>query len=77
MKTKQQSPVQRQRLSMLLRSELVERLRDAAFWTPGATLAGLVDEAITKALDQMEKRRGEPFPPRKGQLKAGRPMTKG
>jgi len=39
---------------------LVERCRDAVYWTPGLTLAGLAEEALTLLLDAMEKNRGEP-----------------
>jgi hypothetical protein len=64
-----------QRLTIQIRPELAERLRNAVYWTPGLTVAGLVEESLGKALASLEKRKGGPFPPRKGkQLKRGRPV---
>jgi hypothetical protein len=34
----------------------------------------LVTTVLTEALDRMEKKRGEPFPVRKGSLRIGRPV---
>ena len=44
------------------------------YWTPGATLAALMEEALTSHLDRLEKKRGEPFAPRTGAIKTGRPI---
>ena len=41
---------------------------------PGLTLADLAAQALADAVDRLEKKKGEPFPPRKGELKGGRPM---
>lgn len=65
---------QRERVTFLLSSELVDRLRDAVYWTPGATLAGIVTESLGRTIDGMERARGEHFPRRKRPLKAGRPV---
>jgi len=66
--------VEKQRLTVHLPADLIERVKNAVYWTPGLTLSGLVEEALTKAVDQLEKERGEPFPPRKEELKRGRPV---
>jgi hypothetical protein len=57
-------------------TDLIERARDAAYWER-ATLAGIVVQALSDALDRMEKERGEPYPPRKSQLRGGRPVGTG
>jgi hypothetical protein len=64
----------KERLTVHLSSALVERCRNAVYWTPGLTLAGLAEEALGKSVDAMEQERGEPFAARTGELKAGRPV---
>ncbi|MFQ5828604.1 MAG: hypothetical protein ACE5JD_05540 [Candidatus Methylomirabilia bacterium] len=68
------SRVLKQRLTVHLPIELIDRAKDAVYWTPGLTLAGLAEETLTKALDAMEKERGEPVPPRREELRRGRPL---
>lgn len=60
------------RLSAMVASEVLEAARDAVYVTPGLTLAGLVEEALRRELRRLERERGEPFPPRKGELPRGR-----
>lgn len=62
----------KQKLAVKLPSDLVERARDAVYWTPGMTLNRLAQIALTHALDYMESLRGVPFPPRGGNLPTGR-----
>jgi hypothetical protein len=63
----------RQRMTVSLPAELVERVRDAAYWTPGSTMAGLIAQALEDLLKQREVQNGRPFAPRLGALKPGRP----
>ena len=67
----------RQRMTVSLPSDLVERVRDAAYWTPGTTMAGLITEALEDFLKQRELENGHPFAPRLGALKPGRPRSHG
>ena len=69
------SPRTKQRMTLNLAPELIERARDAVYWTPGLTLAGLTEKALVQFLEQLEKERGEPFPQRQGKLKSGRPIS--
>lgn len=62
----------KQQLGLRLPAGLVERARDAVYWTPGLTLNELAEVALTHTLDCMEALRGGPFSPREGPLKVGR-----
>ena len=52
-----------------LPAALIERLRNAAYWTGNPSLAGLVAEAIEDIVTQMEENNGETFPQRVSPLK--------
>ena len=63
--------MKKDRLTIYLQPELAERARRVVYWTPVLTLANLTAAALTLAVDELEQRRGEPFPPREGALKTG------
>lgn len=52
------------RLQVLLDEDVVERAKRAVFWTPGLTLTALVEAALVRELDRLEKARGGGFEPR-------------
>jgi hypothetical protein len=62
------------RLTFHLPAAVLERAKNAVYHTPGLTLAGLGVAALTRELDRLEEQRGEPFPPRNGPLRTGRPI---
>lgn len=64
----------KERMTFHLPVEVMDRAKNAVYWTPGLTLADLAAQALTDTVDRMEKKKGEPFPPRKAELKGGRPM---
>ena len=64
----------KERVTFQLPVDLIERARDAVYWTPGATMAALMETALTDHLAKLEKRRGQPFERRGGALKTGRPI---
>jgi hypothetical protein len=64
----------KERMTFHLPVRVMERAKNAVFWTPGLTLADLAAQALTDAVDRLEKKRGKVFPPRKADLKGGRPM---
>ena len=66
--------VLKERLTVHLPVDLIERVKNAVYWTPGLTLARLAEEALTAAVERLERERGEPFPPRRSELKGGRPL---
>lgn len=63
----------KQRLTVTLPSSLLDRLRNAVYWTPALTLAGLIEAAGEAKLQELEAQNGEPFPTRIEELKGGRP----
>lgn len=62
----------RERLSVDLPADLIDRARNAVFFTPGLSLAALVEDALLLELKRREKERGEPFPRRTAPLRPGR-----
>jgi hypothetical protein len=50
---------------------VLDRARDAAFWTPGVSLSALIEQGLRGEVARLEAERGEPFPPRRGPLKPG------
>lgn len=72
--TRRARPV-KQRLTITLPAQLLDRLRNAVYWTPTLTLAGFIESSVTIRLDDLEKQNGEPFPTRIEELKGGRPRS--
>lgn len=72
-RTAASSRPERERITLLLNRSLIERLRNAVYWTPGMTLARLVAESLEATITSMEAERGAPFPRREHELKIGRP----
>jgi hypothetical protein len=66
--------VQKVRLTVHVPEDVASRAKDAVFWTPGLTLASLAEAALSRAVNDLEKKRKEPFPPRTSDLKGGRPL---
>ena len=65
------------RLTVSLPGDLVDRLRDAVYWSPSLTLAWLVAQSLRTSLTEMESLRQCPFPKRTKALRAGRPRLVG
>ena len=64
----------KQRLTVHLPVELIERVKNAVYWTPGLTLAALAEKALEKTVNSIEDDRGESFPQREAELRGGRPI---
>jgi len=75
-KMKQDEPgkVEKTRITTYLPVDLIDRVRDAVFWTPGMTVAQFMEDACTAYLQKLEKARGGPFEARTAQVKRGRPV---
>jgi hypothetical protein len=65
----------KQRITVQISEEVIDRVKNSVYWTPGLTLASLAEEAFAKAVNELENQRGEPFPKRKDELKTGRPLS--
>jgi hypothetical protein len=63
----------KERLTVVIRGDVLNRLRNAVFWTPGLTMTGIVEQCISDAVSMLEQQRGSEFPQRSEELKAGRP----
>jgi hypothetical protein len=63
----------RQRLTVFLPLPLIERLRNAVYWTEQRPLAQIIADAIDDAVSEMEHANGGVFPQRLSALKPGRP----
>lgn len=68
--------IERQRMTALLPADLIEKARDACYWTPGLTIAALVEDALRAEIRKREAKRGEPFPSRSGPIRTGRPIKR-
>ena len=64
----------KERLTIQISANTVERVKDAVYWTPGLTVAQFTEEALNYALAKLEKQKGEAFPKRTADLKPGRPI---
>lgn len=62
-----------QRVTIFLPTTLIERLRNAIYWTEQCTMARVIADAIHDAVAEMEHTNGGTFPPRLTPLKRGRP----
>lgn len=65
----------KERVTFQLPVGLIEKARDVVFFSPGLTMASLMEEALLAQLERAEKKHGKPFPSRAGAaLKTGRPV---
>ena len=65
------------RLTVSLPGDLVERLRDAVYWSPDLKLAWLIARSLRASLSDLETSRQGPFPKRMMALRSGRPRLIG
>lgn len=67
--------VQKERVTIHVPAQLIDKVKNVVYWEPGLTLAAFAEVALQRLLDDLEKERGEPFPPRKRhRLFGGRPL---
>ena len=64
----------KERLTVHLPVDQLDRVKNAVYWTPGLTLAALTERALAEAMIQLEAERGALYPPRREELKGGRPL---
>ena len=64
----------KERLTVHLSSNLIDRAKNAVYWTPGLTLSGLAEDAFSYVLKTLERENGESFKARLEELTGGRPL---
>ena len=64
----------RSKLTVHLDKDLVNRVKNAAYWNPRLTIARIAEAGIRLALDQVEADHGGPYPQREADLVGGRPI---
>lgn len=64
----------KQKLTVHVAADLAERVKNAAYWNPKLTIAGIAEQGIKHAIDRYEREHGGPYPPRDGELVGGRPI---
>jgi hypothetical protein len=64
----------KQKLTVHLDAEIVNRVKNAAYWNPRLTIARIAEQGIRQALKDVEKENGGPYSQRDGDLVGGRPI---
>lgn len=65
----------KQRVTIHISVDLIDRVKNAVYWEPGLTLTEFAERAFERELKKWEKEWGEEYPQRKSyQLKGGRPL---
>lgn len=78
--TERTTPPERERIpkarfTFHLPEALMERAKNAAFWTsPRVTLASMAEAGLRAELDRLEKKNGGPYKAREHELVGGRPI---
>lgn len=52
-------------------TSVTDRVKRAAYWTPGLTVSKVVTDALVAAVDMLEEANGGPFPPTPDEHVAG------
>jgi hypothetical protein len=65
------------RLTLVLPEDVLDRVRNAVFYTPGETLAAIGARAVLAELAKIERANGGPFPSRTQAVRRGRPVQPG
>lgn len=72
-----QTPVEereRGKLTVHLERELVERVKNAAYWNPRLTIARIAAQGIREVIEKVETENGGPYRTRESELVGGRPI---
>ena len=72
---KESSTNSKKRITVQISEDMIERIKNATYWTPGLTLSHLVEKALDREVSHMENERGQCFEQRKEEIKRGRPLN--
>lgn len=64
----------KQKLTVHLDAALADRVKNAAYWNPRLTIAGIAEQGIRHAIERIERENGGRYKPREGELVGGRPI---
>ncbi len=64
----------KQKLTVHLNPDLADRVKNAAYWNPKLTIAGIAEQGIRLAIEKHEREHGGKYPPREAELAGGRPI---
>lgn len=64
--------MKKQPLTVRLDVDVLDRIRNVVYWTPGLTMNSFLEEAVMDLLKATEEKKGGAFPRRDRQLQAGR-----
>lgn len=64
----------RGKISVTLDVDLIDRVKNAAYWNPRLTIAKIAEKGIRKAIEQIENENGGRYKQRDSKLKGGYPM---
>lgn len=64
----------KEKLTVHLTHDLIERVKNAAYWNPRLTIASIAEIGVQYAIELVEKENGGPYKPRESELKGGRPI---
>jgi hypothetical protein len=64
----------RRKLTVHLDADVVNRVKNAAYWNPRLTIARIAERGIRLALKEVEKENNGAYPQREGDLVGGRPI---
>ena len=64
----------KEKLTVHLTHDLIERVKNAAYWNPRLTIAAIAERGIIQVIEQIEQENGGAYPPREAELKGGRPI---
>ena len=66
--------LKKEQLTVHLTHDLIERVKNAAYWNPRLTIASIAELGVKYAIEQVEKEHGGAYPMRESELKGGRPI---
>lgn len=66
--------IPREKLTVHLDGNLINRVKNAAYWNPRLTIAKITERGIRQAIEEFEREHGGAYPQRESELTGGRPM---
>ncbi len=69
------SITRKQRMTIYIPVDLIDKIKNAVYWEPDLTIAAFAEQALAKAVSELEQGRGSAYPFRKKErLSVGRPV---